>query len=324
MKFDIVDVFTRAAKITWKHKVLWIFGILASCGRGSGGNANSGSNMNGSGISDSPLTPQMTRQAESFFENLASWFEQNTWIIYAFTAAIFILLLVQIVIITIGQTGLIRGAHQAEMGVEKINFGGLYRESLSYFWRITGMRGIIFLPPIIILIGMFAVMIFIATTSPDANGVVFGAASLFIGTCCCLLPFMIALGLYDSQAVRAIILEDMGVWASISRGWEIFRKNIGGLFVVAFILFFVNLIIGIIVVLPIYIVLFPVMFSFLAGNIRSWQPFILTGIFILLYSPVAWFLNGILMTYTQIIWTLIYMRVTAPNEKAPVMIEANA
>ena len=92
----------------------------------------------------------------------------------------------------------------------------------------------------------------------------------------------------------------------------------------AVILFFVNLIIGIIVAIPIFIVLFPLMASFIQGNINSWQPFILAGIFLLLYSPIAWFLNGILLTYTETIWTLIYIRVTPRKEEVPVMIEANA
>ena len=35
--FNFGEVLTRAWQIIWKHKVLWIFGILASCARGGGG-----------------------------------------------------------------------------------------------------------------------------------------------------------------------------------------------------------------------------------------------------------------------------------------------
>jgi hypothetical protein len=66
------------------------------------------------------------------------------------------------------------------------------------------------------------------------------------------------------------------------------------------------------------------MTSFIQGNINTWQPFILAGIFLLLYSPIAWFFSGVLTTYTDTIWTLIYIRVTPQKEEAPVMIEANA
>ena len=49
---NLGEVLSKAWKIIWKNKVLWIFGILSSCGRGSGGGGgggNSNFNSNGSG-----------------------------------------------------------------------------------------------------------------------------------------------------------------------------------------------------------------------------------------------------------------------------------
>jgi len=322
MKFDIIEVFTRAAKIIWKHKVLWIFGILASCGRSSGGNSN-GSSRN-SQFTDNPSSREMFGQLSAFAEKMISWFQQNTWIFYVLIAVFLILWLLQIFITTIGQIGLVRGAYHAEMGAEKIKFGELFSESLRYFWRVIGMGLLVFLPIIVFFIGMIAALIFMGRTAGNFIDSGFGIFSLFVGICCCFIPFMIALGLFYSQALRALILEDLGVFASLARGWEVFVKNIGGLLVVAVILFFVNLIIGIVIAIPVFIAVYPLMSSFMKGNITSWQPFILAGVFVLLYSPVAWFLSGLLTTYTETIWTLIYIRVTPQKEEAPVMIEANA
>ena len=39
---DFGEVLTKAWKIIWKFKVLWIFGILSSCGQGSGNSGNPG------------------------------------------------------------------------------------------------------------------------------------------------------------------------------------------------------------------------------------------------------------------------------------------
>jgi hypothetical protein len=322
MKFDIIEVFTRAAKITWKHKVLWIFGILASCGRSSGGNSNGSSRNNQ--FAENQSTREMFGQLSAFAEKMISWFQQNTWIFYVLIAVFLVLWLLQIFITTIGQIGLVRGAYHAEMGVEKIKFGELFSESLRYFWRTIGMGLLVFLPVIVIFVGIFVAMIFIFEASPDPTSSGIGIFALIFGLCCCFLPFMIVLGMFYTQALRALILEDLGVFASLARGWEVFVKNMGGLLAVAVILFFVNLIIGVIIAIPIFIVLFPLMTSFIQGNINTWQPFILAGVFLLLYSPIAWFLNGILLTYTETIWTLIYIRVTPQKEQAPVMIEANA
>ena len=42
--FSFGEVLTRAWQNIWKHKVLWIFGILASCARRGGGGSGGGGN----------------------------------------------------------------------------------------------------------------------------------------------------------------------------------------------------------------------------------------------------------------------------------------
>lgn len=324
MKFDIIEVLTRAAKITWKHKVLWIFGILASCGRGSGSSSNNSSRNNQ--FTDSQAPREMLRQVSAFAEKITNWFTENLWALIVLILFLLILWVIQIFLSTTGRIGLIRGAYQAEAGAEKINFGELFSESLRYFWRVIGQGLVIFLPIIVIIIGVFAIFIFSLASARPGTGDVLGGLILFlvVGLCCCLFPVLVIVGLYSSQALRALILEDLGVFASLSRGWDVFRKNIVGLLVMAVIIFFGSLIVGLAIAIPIYIAIFPVVFSFLAGNINSWRPFIIAGIFVLLYSPIAWVLSGILLTYTETLWTVIYIRITLPREEAPVLIEANA
>lgn len=63
------EILSRAWKIIWKHKVLWIFGILAGCGRGGGGgggSANSGFQSSGGNGWDGEVPPGI----EQFFFNL--------------------------------------------------------------------------------------------------------------------------------------------------------------------------------------------------------------------------------------------------------------
>ncbi len=52
---DYGEVLSKAWKIAWKFKVLWIFGILASCGQSRGGNFNFNNSFrtNGNGFSNS-------------------------------------------------------------------------------------------------------------------------------------------------------------------------------------------------------------------------------------------------------------------------------
>jgi len=69
---DIGEVLSRAWKIIWKYKVLWIFGILASCGQGGGGGGGGGN----SGYRYSQGDPNVSPEIERFFFGIERFFQQ--------------------------------------------------------------------------------------------------------------------------------------------------------------------------------------------------------------------------------------------------------
>ncbi|MGZ9167228.1 MAG: hypothetical protein ACXW4U_18815, partial [Anaerolineales bacterium] len=76
MNFNFGEVLTRAWQIIWKHKVLWVFGILASCGRGGGGNGggnSGGGGEGGFGNGPTDLPPQVERFFEWIAENAVTF-----------------------------------------------------------------------------------------------------------------------------------------------------------------------------------------------------------------------------------------------------------
>src|SRR5262245_37382407 len=130
MNFNFGEVLTRAWQIVWKHRVLWIFGILASCGRGGGGNGggNSAGN-NGFDGSGPNLPPQMMQWFQWMQENIATFIA----IVLAIVCVIWI---IATFLSIIGRIGLIRGTAQVEGGTENLIFGQLFSESMPYFWRM--------------------------------------------------------------------------------------------------------------------------------------------------------------------------------------------
>lgn len=327
MNFDFIEVFTRAAKITWKYKVLWIFGILAGCGRSSGGSSNSGGNGGGSGseITNNPLTPEMMSQLESVGTRVVSWFEKNPWIIFAFILFVLISIVLQIFFNLVGTAGLARGVVQAENSAESIHFGELFSESLGYFWRLFGAALVIWMPVMVIFILAFFVML-IPAMNGNMNDVAIGSGLVlfFISMCCCLFPLSIALNLYHLQVKRSITVDNLGVFEALARGWQVLSKNILILLIIGVVLFIAGAIIGVLLALPLIMLLLPLMQAFIQGNITSWRPFIAVGIFSLCYSPIAWLVTGVVMTYTESVWTLTYLRVTKSQEEAPIFVEGNA
>src|SRR5512145_453461 len=226
MNFNFGEVLSRAWQIIWKHKVLWIFGVFAGCSRG-GSNFNSSSNSggDGGGFGNVNIPPQL----EQFFENVA----ENITMYMVIAITLFcVIWLVMIFLGTIGRIGLIRGTWQVEGGVEHLVFGELFSESMPFFWRIFGLSLLAALPILIVVILAIVMMVPIMVASSGGGGDAaaagaFGSMTLFCGCLCLLVPVMIVIGLVVRQAENAIVLEDMGVMPSISRGWEVFRGNLG-------------------------------------------------------------------------------------------------
>jgi len=306
MNFNFGEVLTRAWQIIWKHKVLWIFGILASCGRSSG-SFNSSSRWS----SNNGPTPNLPPQVMQWLQ----WIENHLTQFIAITVAIVcVIWVVTISLSAIGKIGLIRGTAQAEGGAEKLIFGQLFSESMPYFWRMFGLSLILAIPLLIVFVILFAGLIAFAISASGGNhnsaiGLV-AMVPILIGCVCLLIPVMFVLGMIFNQAQRAIVLEELGVMPAISRGWDIFRANLGPIILMAIILTIIGVVVGLVFAIPILIIVVPAALAFAIGNARNTKPLILAGICFCLYLPVLWLLSGILVSYTESAWTLTYMRLT--------------
>lgn len=332
MNFNFGEVLSRAWHITWKHKVLWIFGILAGCAQ-SGGNANFNSNTSNfnspgnNGFGNVP--PQFLQWMETIEENIAI-------IIAVIVALTCILIIIQTTISIIGRIGLIRGAAQADDGAEKLSFGQLFRESLPYFWRVFGLNLIVGLPIFILFMAFALVIVFGIIGSAEGNPddamlAVFGVFPLMIACFCLLIPFMFVVGMIINQSTRGIILRDMSIRESLSHGWQIFRDNFGPLFLMTIIMVVLGGIVGLIIALPAFAIVFPTMLAFLASEGRNTSPLLLGGVLFCIYLPLAWLANGILFTYSESVWTITYLRLAddpdndnTSNDIMTAMPESNA
>lgn len=331
MNFDFGEVLTRAWQIIWKYKVLWIFGMLSSCGGGGNGSNNS-NRFSGEGGGNELLQNNVTREIVRAIENFGAWLEQNPWAVFALIAFVLVAWFVQIALVNIGKIGLIRGAYRADSDAQAIRFGELWSESLTYFWRAIGLSLTVWGPVLVVLIGLallFVLPIAVSETGgADAQALLATGMGLFvIAFCCCLFPVLVLLKLYYLQAERALLLEDLGVFESIRRGWEAFSANFLGLIIMGVVLFVINVILGIAIAVPVYIMVIPLVLQLAAGTVDTWTPILVTMGLLCAYAPVAWFLSGVVASYVQTVWTLVYVRAMGLPKKdadAPVFIESNA
>lgn len=322
MNFNFGEVLTRAWQIIWKHKVLWIFGIFAGCSRGSGNFRGNSGGGGGGGGGQPNFPPEVLRIFEIIQQNL-------TMFIVLGCILLFVIWAVTVFLGTIGRVGLIRGTFEAEAGAEKLIFGQLFSESMPYFWRIFGLSLIVGIPILVVLAVLIAALVAFAISASNGSDAarvgVFGLVPLLIGCFCLLIPVMFVVGMIIRQAENAIVLEDLPVLPAISRGWDIFRANLGPIILMAIILAIMGVIVGVIVALPVLAIVVPAAVTFAINKAQNWTPMIFAGVCLCLYIPVAWVLNGIITAYTESAWTLTYMRLTAkPQESTPIVPEANA
>ncbi len=73
---------------------------------------------------------------------------------------------------------------------------------------------------------------------------------------------MFVVGMIIRQAENAIVLEDLPVLPAISRGWEVFRANLGPIILMAIILAVIGVIVGIIIALPVLAIVVPAAITF--------------------------------------------------------------
>jgi len=304
---DFGEVLASAWRTIWRHKILWVFGILASCGTSSGGSSNTKYTID-----------ELPPNVESFFTQIQDW-QIALMVGIGILIALFILILV-IFFSTMGKVGLIRGTQQVDEGKTKLSFGELFSGSMPYFWRV-------FLLNLLVGITIFAIVIAGIIMSFLSIILTIGfAAFCLIPLLCLLLPLGMAVGVWVEQSTIAIIVEDLGIIDGLKRGWEVVWTNIGTMILMWLILVLVIGIIGSFIIgLPFFAIAIPSMIGVLLGTetVQS-TAMILGAVGLICYLPFLIVLAGILRSYTESAWTLTFLRLTRPAdlpELEPVAIE---
>jgi hypothetical protein len=305
MKFDFGEVLTHAWQITWRHKNLWLAGIVVTL--------------------VSFLSVPISLIFNPSFSSFSDPSEVNRALpsIFLVNGLVLLLTILSIPVYVIGMSVPSLGTFQLERGREKVNFGELIKGVLPYFWRVLG----IFL---LVWVGAFAVMmVFMALI------MLLGVFTFGIGILCAFplfilfIPLAILVYALMEQGVSAVLVDNLGFSSALQRAWELVRKNLGVMALMSIIIYLGATIISMIISVPMLIPMFGFMFNMgsepdfesferLSRNMNLWM---------LAFSPLYAVFQGILLTYMQSVWTLTYMRLTRspnPSQPLPATVEAAA
>jgi hypothetical protein len=299
---DISAIFKRAWEITWKHKGLWVLGILANC---SGGGSRGSSNVS--------RLPQYRFEGGEFtwIERWAQRVPEEAWIgiAIAIVCGLLLLALVFWVLAAIGNGGLISAFQLAESG-GTATLASAFQEGIRYFWKLLLIQLIIGLASFIVLIPFIG------------GGILLSVLTLGLGLLClvpllCLLiPLGIAITIYTLLTQIALIVEQLDIVSAFQRAWEVLRSNLGEVIVMGLILGVGGFIVGFILALPFVLMALPFVTGLIVGTeTSSLAGLSLTVVGILLYIPILLVASGILRTFITGSWTLTYRSLIASKAK---------
>ena len=297
------EIFSKAWKTIWKHKVLWIFGLLASCGQSGGGGGGGGGRGGGNGANFDFGNMQLP----PWLENLGRTFDRaaadgTLWVGLAALIGVVIILglflaVIALVLSTIGKAGLVRGTWDVEEGAEKLAFGALFKQSLSYFWKVLGFTILAWLGQLVLgLVAIIPVLLLTLITL---------GCGLII-----LIPVIIAAGLFIIALIQlsivAIVGEGRGVFAALERAWKLITSNLAPAAVFTLILAAGTFLIGLALALPVLLIALPVVLGFIQGGQAVNTGLIVGGGLLLIYILFAVFVSALLHAYLGAAWTLAF------------------
>ena len=311
------EVFSKAWKIVWKFKALWIFGILSSCARagsGGGGGSSGGSGgsshlINSGGVLASPNVILPKQVYQWYLQTQQAW-DTEPWVVFVIILAVFFVVMALVVLSlflgVLGRVGVARGALLADAGEEKLNFSRIYNESKPYYWRVFLFFLLLFAASIAIggLVAIPILLVIVFTL---------GLSLLF------LIPLFIVVGfairILIEQTIVAIVGEDLGVFAAIERAWKLLVEKPWPQVVVGLATSIGEMAVMFVLVIPIFLVLIPFFISiFFQTEAVIGIGAIISGAGFLLYLPVMILACGILYAYIGSVWALTFKRLTATPE----------
>jgi hypothetical protein len=293
MNLDLGATLSRAWKITWDHKVLWLFGILAALGSG---NAGSNTNFRFQGRDLGTPDPQVEQFMRRFFGEI----DPNVLVAVGIGLAclVFLIGVVLFVLSVIGRGGLIGGIQLADTQ-GKVTFGEAWRIGTGKFWTV-------------LFIGLIVWVISLAI------GLASGLAFLTV----CLAPlacvgFLIiaVLSVYTLIAQIAAVVDNLSVTEALSRAWQVIQANLGGVIVLGLILVVINWLLGLAIAGVSALLLGPAFVgAIIAGqneNPNASMAFVTVGLLCLTaLIPVLIVVGGVIQTWLTSAWTLAYKRFT--------------
>lgn len=305
-------ILRRAWRITWEHRLLWIFGCLVSL-------VVMGMRIGVSGSQWELAVQELPPEAQQPITDILNSPHSATMAV-VFSVLGFIVSVGLLLVGSLGRAGLVHQTRAAEdYGVIVLKGGWLAAK--RYLWRVFIIRLLLGLPVgVVLLIGLLPAIIarlyFLPQEQPEIailGGITEGLLRItcFAPAACASGLLSIPIGVMQRLAVRACVLEKLGVRTSIVRAWEMLREYLGGLTLMWLALLGIGIGVVLVLLLP-FALLWGLLWA--AARLTVYYSSLLSLGLTLVIGLLMWLAGvvggGIAETFFSASWTLAYRDLT--------------
>ena len=307
---DYGALVSRAWRLTWRHRFLWVLGLFAASTTGSCSGSPGGVQWQTDAQEVERTLPELGRA----LGEVGRWFADNLALVVSLAVFAALLGLAFFVVSLIAQGAMARATEDVARN-RPTSLHQAWQAGLRFFWRYLGLWLLLLAIGIAVLVMFGILFLLFVAGSAAADGVarttfivvlvLLGLASFLVA-----LPLLVGLTIVVAYAQRAIVVEDVGPWDALGVGVRLLRDRLGA----SLIVWLISLALGIgaafALGLAAVLLLIPL------GGIGALL-FLTTGVSAgsIAYAVVAglvfigamWFLAAIVNTYFWHFWTLAYL-----------------
>ena len=290
MALDFGEVLTRAWKITWKHKILWVFGFIVM-------------------LLSYLFIPLGFAPAFSLFlaEDVPFWIEQPLYVV-VYIGLFFVLLLASSIIGALVQAVISNGVLHAERANGDMTFKSILRSSTPLWGRFLGITFLYMGGISLVMFAYFALQTLVTMLTLGLGAICMAPLQLL------LYPLMFVTYAWFEQAQASIVVDGLGVFEAVRRGWQVFRQNLLPVILMTLLMYLgIGMLSGL-ASLPIMAPFFAFFFAGLEGFQASRTIFIISALFMMVYLPILAVFQGVALTFLKSGWILTYLRLTRNAE----------
>ena len=296
MDFDFGDILTRAWKITWKHKVLWVISALPFLTM----------------FLLLPFWLILLFQKNVDFNAIFAWMENPVYR----TIAILVYLLIiaaSVFLQILSRSSLTLGIYRAEAVLQALTFVDLLRDGFRYFWRIMGISLLVAVGTMVVFLAFFGLLAALSV-------VTMGFAMLCVQPLFILMiPLFLLVMAVTEQSESAIIADELKVTDALRRAYELIKSNIWKYVLITLIVYFgMNILISM-VTFPLMIPMFFFMMRSMQAGLDFNTMIRMQAVFGVVILPLMALLQGFSLTYMKSAMLLTYLRLTRPASSLPLL-----